>query len=131
MYQPMDEPSDRTTTVQALRESVIAFRDERDWKQFHQPKDLAIALAIEVAELLEHFRFQDDAAIAQRLSNADEQRAVAHELADVLHFVLLLSDALEVDLSQALVEKLAISARRYPAALAKGRAQKYTELGTE
>ena len=127
----MDEPSDRTTTIQALRESVLAFRDERDWKQFHQSKDLAIALAIEAAEILEHFRFQDDAAIAQRLSNADEQRAVAHELADVLHFVLLLSDALGVDLIQALAEKLAISARRYPAALARGRAQKYTELGTE
>jgi dCTP diphosphatase len=126
----MDEPSDRTTTVQALQERVLAFRDERDWKQFHTPKDLAIALAIEAAELLEHFRFQDDAAIAQRLTDPAARRAVAHELADVLHFALLLGDALEVDLSQALVEKLAITARRYPAALSKGRAQKYTELGT-
>ena len=120
-------PTDSEVTLAALRRTVLAFRDARDWAQFHQPKDLALALAIEAAEVLELFRFKTDPEI-QALVEAGDVTDLGHELADVLYWVLLLSHEAGVDLAAAMEEKLAISGHRYPVELARGRKVKYTEL---
>ncbi|MGI5843804.1 MAG: nucleotide pyrophosphohydrolase [Candidatus Xenobium sp.] len=119
--------SDSRWTVAALREEVLAFRDARDWAQFHQPKDLALALSIEAAEVLELFRFKSDAEVRAQVEKRDVTD-LGHELADVLYWVLLLSHETGIDLAQAMEEKLAFNARRYPVELSRGRKEKYTIL---
>ncbi len=111
-----------------LRREVRQFVRDRDWEQFHYPKDLAVGLAIEAAEVLEHFRFRDNDEIRKRLADPTHRRELGHELADVLYFVLLTCDYLELDVSSLLREKLAVSAQRYPVEKARGNNRKYTEL---
>ena len=105
------------------RKAVLAFRDERDWQQFHNPKDLAISLSLEAAELLETFQW----------SGADlwcKDRAAEQEagLADVLIYAILLADRLGVDPVEAIEKKLAENGRKYPVDKARGKSDKYTEL---
>lgn len=119
---------DHTCTVDQLKDQIRRFVHERDWEQFHTPKDLAIALSIEAAELLEHFRFQNEAEIEARLNDKTSLKDIGHELADVLYFVLLMCDRLGLDVSSTLEEKLAISAVRYPIEQARGNNLKYTHL---
>jgi len=107
-----------------MQDRVVAFRDARDWKQFNPPKDLAMALSIEAAELLEIFRFKSD---EQALAGDGRQR-LSDELADVLYFVLLMAHDTDIDLRAALERKLASSEEKYPVALARGRNLKYDEL---
>lgn len=120
-------PSDSETTLASVRKAVLAFRDARDWAQFHHPKDLAVALSIEAAEILEWFRFKTDEEVKAQVEAGDIS-ALGHELADVLYWVVLLSHETGVDLASAMEEKLAISGQRYPVDLARGRKEKYTEL---
>lgn len=120
--------SDQTTAVATLRDEVRAFIEARDWDQFHTPKDLAIGLITEASEFLEHFRFRSEAEIEQLLADEGFRQELQHELADCLYFILAISHKLEIDLSQALRDKMAISAERYPERLASGRNVKYTEL---
>lgn len=115
-------------TLSDLTEAVRRFRDERDWRQFHKPKDLAISIAIESAELLEHFQWKDDAEIARHLSDTAEHAAVEAELADILLLLVSTADALEIDLLDAAFRKLARNAEKYPVDLARGRADKYDRL---
>jgi len=122
------EPDDNACTVAELRDWVRAFVRQRDWEQFHTPKDLGIGLSIEAGELLEHFRFRTDEEIAERLQQTDFRRQVGHEVADVLYFVLALCNHLGFDAAELLHDKLALSARRYPPDLARGKNLKYTEL---
>ncbi len=119
--------SDSAMTLDELRREVLAFRDERDWAQFHQPKDLAVALSIEASEVLELFRFRSDAEVKGQVE-AGDVTDLAHELADVLYWVLLLSHEVGVDLASAMEEKLAFNAQRYPVELSRGRKEKYTAL---
>lgn len=113
-------------SLQALRESLRQFALDRDWDQFHFPKNLAIALSVEAAELLEHFQWMsesDSAAIT------DQTRAkVQEELADVLLYLIRLADKLSIDLYLAAVEKLRINAAKYPVDKSRGSNKKYTEL---
>nr|WP_235972949.1 nucleotide pyrophosphohydrolase [Luteimonas sp. MC1895] len=102
------------------------FADERDWGQFHSPKNLAVSLSLEAAEVLEHFQWLTEAQ-SRTLDDARRQ-AVAHEIADVLLYLLQLSDRLGIDPMQAAREKLALNAERYPADKARGTSRKYTEL---
>ncbi len=122
------EPNDTSTTVAHLKAQIKEFVRERDWDQFHFPKDLAVGLAIEASEVLEHFRFRSNEEIQQRLADAAFRRDLGHELADVLYFTLLMCANLEMDASQMLKEKLAFSRQRYPIDQARGRNLKYTEL---
>jgi len=122
---PLDA-SDATTPVADLTAAIRRFVDERDWDQYHFPKDLAIGLSIEAAELLEHFRFRGNDEIATALQEEEFRREVGHELADVLYFVLLLASNLGLDATQILRDKLAISARKYPVDQARGSNRKYT-----
>lgn len=91
--------------LRMLASQVVAFRDEREWKQFHNPKDLALSLVLESAELLEIFQWKDAAATQQAAST--QKAALSDELADVLYYVLLMAHDLEIDLPQALIAKLA------------------------
>ena len=122
------EFNDDCTVVAELKARVREFVTARDWDQYHYPKDLAIGLAIEAAELLEQFRFRSNEEIEGLLAEPGQRQRVAHELADVLYFVLLMCANLELDASSILEEKLALSAQRYPVEKARGRNLKYTEL---
>lgn len=122
--------TDKTTPVAELKAQIRQFVEERDWDQFHTSKDLAIGLSIEASELLELFRFQSNEVIDQRLKEPEGRQAVAHELADVLYFVLLLCSNLGLDTTTILREKLALNAKRYPIEKARGRNVKYTTLDT-
>lgn len=116
-------------TLSSLQHALAQFAAERDWEQFHTPKNLAMALASEGGELLEIFQWLTPQQSAQVMQ--DEVRAVQvrEEMADVLAYLLRLSDVLDVDLEQALVEKIEKNRHKYPVRLARGKADKYTQLG--
>jgi NTP pyrophosphatase (non-canonical NTP hydrolase) len=111
-------------SLSAVKRRVLEFRRERDWEQFHTPKNLAGSICIEAAELLEHFQWKSG---AEKLT-AVETKAVAHELADVFIYTLLMANDLKIDLLEATMSKLKENARKYPVAKARGSAKKYTEL---
>lgn len=117
---------DDATTIGELKALVLAFARERDWEQFHSPKDLGLALASEVGELLDHFRYKPDPDIATALGDPEVRREVAHEMADCLWVLLRLADVCGVDLASALREKVDLAAIKYPAERSRGRADKYT-----
>jgi len=112
--------------LQALVGALRNFARERDWDQFHAPKNLAAALSVEAAELLEHFQWMSEEQ-SRRLSD-EKKREVAQELADVFLYLLQLSDKLEVDLYEAAWSKLEANAAKYPIERAKGSSKKYTEI---
>jgi dCTP diphosphatase len=120
------EFNDETAPLAQLKELVRAFSIERDWEQFHNPKDLGIALACEVGELLEHFRYRRDDEVRTLLDDPAKRQEVAEELADCLWLILRLADVMKIDLASTLVAKVADAARKYPVELARGRADKYT-----
>lgn len=112
--------------IAQLQEALRAFARERDWEQFHSPKNLAMALMAEAAEVGEHFLWLDNAQSAAL--PAEQQAEVALELADVFLYLLRLADQLHVDLAAVARQKMSINADRYPVALAKGRSDKYNRL---
>ncbi len=120
--------TDQTTNVAQLKDRVRAFCEERDWDQYHGPKDLAIGIITEASELLEHFRFRDDTHSMERVANPDTRREIESELADVLFFVLRFAQRNDIDLTSAFEAKLAKNAERYPAEKSRGKNLKYTEL---
>ena len=109
-----------------LSAELAEFVDERDWGQFHNPKNLAMALAAEAGELLEHFQWLTETE-AGSLGSAQRQE-VAMEMADILMYLLRLADRLEVDLLTAAREKLELNRQKYPVEKARGRATKYDKL---
>jgi len=109
-----------------LQKHMTNFRDDRDWKQFHNPKDLAQAISIESAELLEHFLWCSQEASVQVVE--DNKEAIADEMADVLAYLLSLADIAGIDLEEAFINKLKKNEIKYPVHLAKGTAAKYTKL---
>jgi NTP pyrophosphatase (non-canonical NTP hydrolase) len=113
-------------TLEDLSMLVRRFREERDWKQFHNPKDQALSLSLEAAELLELMQWRNGTELTKHL-RANRER-VGEELADVLGWVLLLAHDLEIDLADAFRKKIELNAKKYPVEKAKGSAKKYTEL---
>ena len=112
--------------MQELQTALRRFAEERDWGQFHTPKNLAASLSIEAAEVLEHFQWLTD---EQSQNLSPEQRdKVALEIADVLLYLLQLADKLQIDPVAAAKNKLALNAEKYPADKARGSSRKYTEL---
>jgi dCTP diphosphatase len=108
-----------------LRDKLRAFAAARDWDQFHSPKNLSMALMVEVAELMEHFQWLTE---AQSGNLAEEKKAVvAEELADILLYLVRLADKLGVDLPEAALHKLEKNAVKYPAEQVRGSAKKYSE----
>lgn len=111
-----------TVDLHTLRDRLRAFALERDWGQFHSPKNLACALSVEAAELLEHFQWMTE---EQSRSPDEAQRAqIAHEAADVLLYLVQLADQLGIDLVAAAEHKMALNAARYPVESARGNSRK-------
>ncbi|MBU0602736.1 MAG: nucleotide pyrophosphohydrolase [Gammaproteobacteria bacterium] len=112
-----------TSDLRTLRDLIRQFVDERDWAQFHTPKNLAMAMSIEAAEVMEHFQWLPTG------RELDEARrlAVGHELADVLVYLVRLADTLEIDLPAAVADKMQLNREKYPAERVRGDARKYTE----
>ena len=112
----------------ALVKQILAFRDERDWAQFHTPKNLAAALAIEAAELQELMLWKSEREVAELVASKSGHGQLSDEIADVLIYSLLFCDAAGVDPASAIRKKLKKNAEKYPVKQSKGSAKKYTEL---
>lgn len=106
--------------IKELTDLLIKFRNDREWEQFHNPKDLALAITVEAGELLELFLWKDP-------SDADKEK-VKKELADIFAFAFLLAEKYKLDIRQILVEKIEENGKKYPVEKAKGTAKKYNEL---
>ncbi|NKX56274.1 nucleotide pyrophosphohydrolase [Arthrobacter mobilis] len=115
-------------TVKELQELVKQFAADRDWEQFHTPRNLILALCGEAGELAELLQWTSDADVEAWLAEPSNRQKLRHELADVFSYLLRISDVCGVDLEEALVEKIELNQSRYPISLAKGSARKYTEL---
>jgi NTP pyrophosphatase (non-canonical NTP hydrolase) len=111
--------------LRALQQRLAAFAAARDWEQFHSPKNLAMALSVEAAELVEEFQWLTEA--ESRALDAERRERVRLVLADVFIYLLRLSDRLDVDLMRAADDKIALNERKYPADRVRGDARKYTE----
>jgi NTP pyrophosphatase (non-canonical NTP hydrolase) len=111
-----------------LIKAVLAFRDEREWKPFHNPKDLAISITLEAAELLEHFQWKDSREVEAVLTGEENRRRLGEEMADVLILLISLADAVGLDLLEVARAKLRTNAAKYPVERARGNARKYDEL---
>ena len=111
--------------VENIQHSLREFAAERDWEQFHSPKNLAIALSVEAAELLEHFQWLSDDESRRLREKPLDHAAVREEVADVLIYLLRLADILGLDLNTAVADKMRKNAEKYPVALARGNAVKY------
>jgi len=115
-------------SLKDLTESAITFRDERNWKQFHNPKDMALSLSIKVAELLELMQWKNGEDLIRHL--ASQRKEVGDELSDVFYWILLLASDLNIDLANAFREKLKSNKEKYPIDKARGSSRKYSELIT-
>ena len=112
--------------IDKLTKLVIKFRDARDWKQFHNPKDLAISLVLEATEVMEHFQWKSKEEM--EVYAKSHKAEIGEELADVLYWVLLMGSDLKIDLSKAFVDKIKKNDAKYPVKKSKGNHKKYTEL---
>lgn len=120
--------SDDNVTISMLKQRALRFRDARRWRQFHNPKDLVLALAAEAGELCELVLWKDRAELESELRAAPARSRFADEIADVQNLLLLLVDALGLDLSDEFARKLEANELKYPVEKASGRSLKYTEL---
>lgn len=112
---------DQNTTVDALRREIAAFIRERDWEQFHDPKNLSMAIATEAAELMEHFRWAKNDASREQVRDPAQLQPVAEEVADIMAFLLSFANSAGIDVTTALRAKMAKNARKYPADEYQGR----------
>jgi NTP pyrophosphatase (non-canonical NTP hydrolase) len=113
-------------SIRVLTRDICAFRDERDWRQFHSPKDLAVAISAEAGELLQHFVWQRPEQSEVRV--IERKNEVAAEMADIAILLFELAEVSGISLGDAIAAKLALNAERYPAAKARGSNKKYNEL---
>lgn len=110
-------------TISELQKEIIKFRDDRDWKQFHNPKDLALSISLEAAELLEVFQWSGSDVTAE-----GKQDKIAEELADVMIYCGLMADVVGLDIEDIITNKLKRNGEKYPVQKAYGRSDKYTDL---
>ncbi len=111
--------------LEEITDKIRVFRDERDWAQFHNPKDMAMALSIEASELMEHFLWKSPPEVSARIEERREE--IEEEVADVAIYLIELADILGIDLFQAMERKLEKNAAKYPAEVVKGSSKKYNE----
>ena len=112
--------------IKKLTSEIIKFRDERDWKKFHNPKDVALSLVLEATELLEHFQWKNNEEISNYVEKSSNE--IGEELVDILYWVLLMSNDLKIDISSALEDKMEKNKVKYPINLSKGNNIKYNKL---
>lgn len=113
-------------TIEDLLTRINTFRDMRDWRQFHNPKDSAISLSLEASEVLEHFQWKDEQEVQEYIKTNRED--IGEELSDVLYWVLLLSHDLQIDLPEAFEKKMRKNEKKYPVKKARGKHTKYTDF---
>lgn len=119
---------DSKTNISTLRQLAQDFVDERDWNKYHNPKDLAISIAIEAAELMELFQWIEQREVGKITEADDKLLRIKEELADVMILCLNMANTLDIDLSQAIVEKIEKNKAKYPAEQVRGNYRKYTQL---
>ena len=112
--------------IDEITKRIVTFRNARDWKQFHNPKDLALSLVLEAAEVMEHFQWKNKEEMEKYV--VDAKGEIGDELADVLYWVLLMSHDLNIDVLGALDEKMKKNEAKYPVEKAKGKHTKYNKL---
>lgn len=119
---------DKKTTIGELKNLVKSFCEDRDWDQYHNPKDLAIGIITESSELLEFFRFKSEKEVNNMFSNQKKKQAIMNELSDVFYFILRLAEKFNIDLSLELYKKIKENTKKYPVEICKGSSKKYDEL---
>lgn len=119
---------DTETDLQEIKDRVLDFARERDWEQFHSPKNLSMAIAAEAAELMEHFLWQSPEASHSDMNGETLRIKVEEELADIFIFAIEFANITEMDISSIIEAKMKQNAEKYPAEKARGRSDKYTEL---
>jgi dCTP diphosphatase len=124
----MNVSRDADMRLAELKERVLAFARERDWEQFHSPKNLSMALAAEAGELMENFLWVTTEESAQTARDPKRREAIEHEIADIVIYALQFANQTGIDLASAIATKMAVNARKYPVEKARGRSAKYTEL---
>jgi len=120
--------NDASTQLQVIKDRVLAFAKERDWEQFHSPKNLSMAIAAEAAELMEHFLWQSPEASREDIQAEKLRAKVEEELADIFIFAIEFANVTGIDIAAIIEAKMALNAKKYPVDKAKGRSLKYTEL---
>lgn len=119
---------DSTATFAEIKSRVLAFARERDWEQFHAPKNLSMALAAEAAELMEHFLWAEPAASRSIVEQPAKRAKIEEELADIVIYALEFANMTGIDVATAIERKMSANAAKYPVEKARGRADKYTDL---
>lgn len=114
--------------LEKLKKKIRVFVEEREWERFQTPKNISMALAIEASELMEIFQWLTDQEAIEIKTDNKKMGEIRDEVADILYWLIRLSDLLDIDLSQAALEKLKKNEQKYPVSLSKGNAKKYTEL---
>jgi len=120
--------NDAATTFAELKSRVLAFALERDWEQFHAPKNLSMALAAEAGELMEHFLWATPEASRTIANDPAKRQKIEEELADVVIYALEFANMTGIDVAAVIETKMAANAKKYPVEKARGRSEKYTEL---
>lgn len=118
--------ADKTATIEELKKTISTFITERDWDQFHTPKNLSMAIAAEAAELMEHFLWVESKDSFKTFKNKENQ--VKEEVADIIIYLLCFANQTDIDVSDAILHKLALNAKKYPVEKCKGKSLKYNEL---
>jgi dCTP diphosphatase len=113
-------------SLKRLTKEIVSFRNKRDWKQFHNPKDVSLSLVLEATEVMEHFQWKNNEEIEKYVK--EHKAEISEELADVLYWVLLLSHDLKIDIEKAVDKKMEINNQKYPVSKAKGKHLKYDKL---
>jgi len=119
---------DAETCMQEIKDRALAFTKERDWEQFHSPKNLSMAIAAEAAELMEHFLWQSPEQSREDAQGEKLRAKIEEELADIFLFAIQFANMTEIDISAAIEAKMKRNAEKYPVEKARGRSDKYTEL---
>lgn len=123
---PVASKKSKENDIKNLTKRIIAFRDARDWKQFHNPKDVALSLVLEAGEVMEHFQWKNKEEMEKYVK--ENKTAIGEELADVFYWILLMSHDLNIDVLDALEKKIKINEDKYPVEKAKGKHTKYNKL---
>lgn len=113
-------------SIEGITQRILRFREERDWLQFHNPKDLALSLILEASEVIELTQWKDGETLVSHLK--ERRKDLADELSDVLYWLLLLAHEFDIDLVEAFEQKMKKNEAKYPVEKARGRSEKYTEL---
>ncbi len=119
---------DSETNLEEIKQRVLAFARERDWEQFHSPKNLSMAIAAEAGELLEHFLWMESGTSRDVARDPDRMDRIREEIADIVIYCIEFANMTDTDLSAAIAAKMTRNAEKYPVEKAKGRSAKYTEL---